>query len=159
MVELVTDRSQVHVRRLKTLRAVGWKNMTDAQKAEYTGFAAKGAYNYTDLNRVETAVAELATIFGLTLTTKTDWGLWDIPTPSEMERYLSNVVAIRDACLEGVTFPTLPESMNGLTYEGANNIENVLELAYQYITGDTDDTSSVLGRGVLGKMILGKEIH
>ena len=129
-MEFITDRSQAHVTRLKRLQAIGWKNLTDSQKAEYRGYAAKGAYNYTDLNRVETAVAELAETYGLTLTTKTDWGVWDTPTQSDMERYLSNVVAIRNAYTGDRVLPELPDSMIGLTYEGANNIERVLAIAY-----------------------------
>lgn len=129
-MNFVTDRTQHHVTRLKKLRSIGWNNMTDSQKTEYREYAAKGAYNYSDLNRVETAVAGLAEIYGLTLTTKTDWGVWDIPTQSDMERYLSNVVAIRDAYTGNRVLPELPDSMIGLTYEGANNIEMVLAIAY-----------------------------
>jgi hypothetical protein len=105
--------------------------MTSSEKVAWRGEAAKGAYNYTDLNRVESAVAEIAPLFLLSLTTKTDWGLWDIPTKADMDRYLNNVVAIRDACPGNVAFPTLPFSMSGLTFEGANNIEKVLELVYE----------------------------
>jgi hypothetical protein len=153
---LITDRSQDHVARLKKLRSIGYNNMTDSQKAEYRDYATRGAYNYTDLNRVETVVKVLASRIGLTLTTKTDWGFWDIPSQSQMERYLGNVVAIRDVCPGGLGFPPLPDSMNHLTYEDANNIEKVLEIAYQYITYNPND--DVLGKGVLGKMVLGREL-
>lgn len=135
MVELVTDRTQGHVDSLKKLRSIGWNNMTDNQKTEYLGYATKGAYNYTDLNRVESAVAELAPELGLRLETKTDWGLWDLPTQSEMERYLSNIMAIRNACPTTTVFPPLPNSMNKLTYESANNIERVLEIVYESLNG------------------------
>ena len=123
---LITDRSPDHVARLKKLRSIGWYNMTDTQKAEYTGYATKDAYNYSDLNRVETAVAGLAERLGLTLTTKTNWSLWDTPTQSQMERYLSNVKTLVNKYAEThdiSTFPPLPDSMNHLTWEGANNIE------------------------------------
>lgn len=130
-MELITDRTQYHVTLLKRLQNKGWNNMTPSEKVAWRGDAAKGAYNYTDLNRVESAVAEISRLFDLGLTTKTDWGLWDIPLKTDMERYLGNVVAIRDACPGDVTFPTLPDSMSRLTYEGANNIERVLEIAYE----------------------------
>jgi hypothetical protein len=86
----------------------------------------KGAYNYSDLNRVETAVASLAEQMGLTLRTKTDWSLWIAPLQSGMERYLDNVKTLVNKYGEThdiSTFPPLPDSMNHLTWEGANNIE------------------------------------
>lgn len=153
MVQLITNRSQHHVDLLKRLCQKPWANMTASERAIWYGEAAKGSYNHTDLNRVETAVAELAGYFGLNLTTKTDWSLWDIPTQTDMNRYLNNVIAIRDATPGDSKFPTLPDSMSYLTYEGANNIEKVLEIAYQNVVG----TGSVLGKGILGEMVLGKE--
>lgn len=92
----------------------------------------KGAYNYSDLNRVERAVSEISDLSGLGLITKTDWTMWDIPKQSEMSRYLSNIKTIRDTYSISVD---LPETMNNLTYIYANNIENILTLAYQKIIG------------------------
>lgn len=163
MIELVTDRTQHHVARLKQLRSIGWNNMSESQKSEYRGYAARGAYNYTDLNRVESAVAEISKLLGLNLVTYTSWAYSTLPnnyfsdSVFNMNRYLNNVVAIRDACttLTDEEFPPLPTSMDKLTYEGANNIEKVLEIAYRCLTGDS---SGVLGKGVLGKMVLGKEL-
>lgn len=131
MVELITDRTQYHVSLLNMLKKKPWSSMTASEKTVWNGEAMRGAYNYTDLNRVETAVSELSEELGLNLVTKTGWTLWDIPTQTDMERYLGNVVAIRDACSDEIAFPTLPNSMSGLDYEGANNIEKVLMLAYE----------------------------
>lgn len=86
--------------------------------------ATRGAYNYSDLNRVERAVAEISDIAGLGLVTKTDWGMWDIPTVSQMSRYLDNIRAIRALVGEGV--PAAPVSMNNLTYVDANTIETII---------------------------------
>lgn len=93
--------------------------------------ATKGAYNYSDLNRVERAVAELSDMLNLGLTTKTDWGMWDIPTASEMERYLNNVAVLRQQVVDDTSVPALPTSMNNLTYTDANNIELVLNAVYE----------------------------
>lgn len=82
----------------------------------------KGAYNYSDLNRVERTVSEFSAQLGLNLTTKTDWTMWDVPTHADMERYFNNVFVIRNAIASG---NPLPESINELTYSGANNIEKV----------------------------------
>ena len=89
--------------------------------------ATKGAYNYSDLNRVELAVAELSDSLGLGLTTKTNWTMWDIPTATSMNRYLSNIRAIRDYFSLDIELPT---SMDNLDYIYANNIEKVLVGAY-----------------------------
>lgn len=85
--------------------------------------ATKGAYNFSDLNRVERAVRDIAEILGLTLVTKTDWTVWDIPTKTDLKRYLGNVRLLQDACGETTV---LPESLNNLTYTVANEIEAVL---------------------------------
>ena len=92
--------------------------------------ATKGAYNYSDLNRVERAVEEISDVAGLGLTTRTNWAMWDIPTASEMARYLNNVKAVREFC--GSDIP-LPSTMNNLDYEGANNIEKILLAASELI--------------------------
>lgn len=53
--ELVTDRSQSDVDSLKALLARGVSNWTEAEEAEFNLARSKGAYNYTDLNRVTEA--------------------------------------------------------------------------------------------------------
>lgn len=103
----------------------------------------KGVYGYTDMNRVEAAVAEIAAEFaslgiGIDLATKTDWGLPDDfskekwPVASQLRRYLGNVASIKDLFVISVR---LPESMDKLNWEGANNIEKVLQAAFARIQG------------------------
>lgn len=92
----------------------------------------KGAYNYSDLNRVERAVAELSDLHGLNLTTKTDWGMWDIPTESDMARFLMNIKKVRQACMNPNEVSAAPESMSHLTYNDANNIEKILIAAHEH---------------------------
>lgn len=84
----------------------------------------KGAYNYSDLNRVERVVKEISDSEGLGLVTKNDWTMWDIPKASDMSRYLSNVKAIQEYAGTSIE---LPDTMDNLTYEYANNIEKVIE--------------------------------
>ena len=91
----------------------------------------RGAYNYSDLNRVERAVMEISELAGLNLTTKTDWAMWDIPTKSDMTRYLNNIMTIRAYC--GST-EALPTSMDNLTFTYANNIEKILLAAYTLVS-------------------------
>ena len=100
--------------------------------------ATKGAYNYSDLNRVERAVMEISDLAGLNLVTRTDWTMWDIPTASEMERYLTNVQTIRTYCGSEIE---LPSSMDNLTYRDANNIEKILLAAYSVASAGAGGTT------------------
>lgn len=88
--------------------------------------ATKGSYNYSDLNRVERAVADMAGILGIPLTTKTNWTVWDIPKHSDMVRFLSNIEKLRKVCPLSPNLPDTPTSMNHLTYTAANNIETII---------------------------------
>ena len=103
--------------------------ITDRTEADVLLGNEKGRYSHTDLNRVESAVAELQRLAGQMdispgLTTKNDWGLpgsfssdnW--PTESQMQRYLGNVHALCSA-LEIRT--GLPDTMAGLTWQGAES--------------------------------------
>lgn len=115
---MVTDRTQADV--------------TYAKGHPDSRTALKGAYNYTDLNRVESKVDELQSIlrsydyFTDNLTVKTNWTLTDKFTPNDAQRYLSNVKKIRDAFPVLSSTPAVPGSMQGLTYQRANDIEQVL---------------------------------
>lgn len=151
-MEFITDRTQEDVEFLEYVRRKGYENLTEYERQQWE--LGKGAYNYVDLNRVEGNVKWLAEKLGLTLTTKTDWTLWDIPTTTDMTRYLSNIRNVMDACSDGLPFPSLPTTMSNLSYAGANAIEMVLEVCHQDVLG----TSSVLGKGKLGSMILGESL-
>lgn len=129
----ITDRTQADVDRLLVLQTKGWNNMTSSEREEWYGVATRGAYNYTDLNRVESAVAEISDSLGLGLVTKTDWGMWDVPTEADMARYLENIATIKAAVSYRNNAPTLPDRMGGLTYETANNIEKTLVMLYQIV--------------------------
>ena len=122
-----------------TTRFVGVMFENGSVRHEYVPYteilptlATKGAYNYSDLNRVERAVSEISDLAGLGLVTQTDWGMWDIPTASDMTRYLGNIKTIKTRYNINIA---LPDSMNQLTYETANNIEKILLAAYQSARG------------------------
>lgn len=88
--------------------------------------ATKGAYNYSDLNRVEKAVEELSERWNLDLETKTDWTLWDVPTEADMHRFKENLDTIAterigEPALRGISY-----DLSMLTYEDANRIESFL---------------------------------
>lgn len=93
----------------------------------------KGAYNYSDLNRVERAVGEISDYYNLGLYTRTDWGMWDIPTETDMRRYIGNISTIRNILPADADVPKAPTTMHRLTYADANNIELILAAVYESI--------------------------
>lgn len=135
-MEFVTDRTQYDVDLVNALRAKGWKNMTSTEQRRWDE-GLKGAYNYTDLNRVESNVADLGMMLGLTLTTKTDWEEYDRPTVSEMKRYIGNVWAIRENCNGrggSFKFNSTPRTMDNFAWFHANYLEMDLESVYRVAT-------------------------
>lgn len=92
----------------------------------------KGAYNYSDLNRVERAASELSDLYGLNLETKTDWTGWDMPHKADMARYIVNVRKIRHASLDPNRLAAVPTSMNGMNFNDANNIEKIMLAASEH---------------------------
>lgn len=54
------------------------------------------------------------------------WTLQDIPTAQTMNAYLSMIQAVRQFLPSGINAPEVPENMNGLTYQKANDIEKIL---------------------------------
>ena len=136
---LITDRTSSDVSRWSELKSKGWSGMTESEKAEWSA-GMKGAYKYTDLNRVNEAMVYLQNRlrgYGYLVdvvppvieeggTTRPYWAEGDIPTLSQMEQYLQNVSNIR-AVLEVLqTTPPVPSDMVGLTFEEANDIERIL---------------------------------
>lgn len=113
--------------------------ITDRTEADVLLNNAKGSYGHTDLNRVEAAVKDISERLGLNLATKTDWGYpgdydpgkW--PVEAQMARYLGNIFTVRDHF--GLTEIPLPTSMNRLTWQGANNIEKMLQRTLVIIDG------------------------
>lgn len=134
----ITNRTLGDVARRAELARKGIANMTDAEYAEWLA-PSKGAYNYTDLNRVEEGVAKLASYLAAMgrevgfFPTRT-WTASDVPTAADMQKYLTNVKQVRNALPElHHIMPQAPASMANLTYEGANAIEEILSYAMQYV--------------------------
>lgn len=130
MLELITDRTPRDVARLQELNAKGWANMTADEKVEWKK-VSKGAYNYTDLNRVESAVEYLAEKlngigYPVEILPVRSWRVNEAPTLADMTRYLENIRRIRAAFFTMDTTPPPPSSMIGLTHSGANTIEQIL---------------------------------
>lgn len=130
MLNLITDRTAQDVSRWRELHAKGYAAMTSAERAEWA--TSKGAYNHTDLNRVENAVAYIADLltslgYGVEIAGTKTWTAYDVPTVSDMNRFLSNVRLIRGAFSVMRTTPAVPSTMQRLTHVSANNIERILQ--------------------------------
>lgn len=129
-MNLIMDRTAADVERYLTLRNKGFANLTSAEKAEWLA-PMKGAYNYTDLNRVEEAVQYLAGKlrdrgYRVDIGTIKTWTMNSLPTMADMNRYLDNIRVIRSAFATLSTTPQVPTSIAGLTYKEANDIEQII---------------------------------
>ena len=105
--------------------------ITDRTRADVENETDKGFYNASDLNRVGAAVQYVAERFAaqgytVTVSPKTDWLASDIPTASELETYRQNIATLRALLAVMPTTPEAPDSMAGLTYTEANDIEPIL---------------------------------
>ena len=151
---LITDRTQADVDYVRSLSAKGIPQMSADELTEFLT-TLKGAYNYSDLNRVESAVAYVAAelvqaptdlrqyasdrnvawddLFDVpydpddydNLTIKTNWAVSDIPTNLQMIRYIENIKLIRDA-IPNASIAWIPDVMDNLDYSIANNIEQLM---------------------------------
>lgn len=89
----------------------------------------KGAYNYTDLNRIEEWCEYLVNIlnsyynYHVSIAIKKDWTMSDFPTSSEMERIRKNVNTLKQSYF---SFTQIPENLEYMTWQKANDIEKIL---------------------------------
>ena len=136
---MITDRTIQDVARWKELHDKGWAGMTAAEQAEWSG-EMKGRYSYTDMNRVESAVAALSARFveegylDTPLTTKTDWHQFGVPTRTDMVRYLGNIATLRNLVTVYPTTPAAPTVDQQFNFERANDIEKILLDVDQILT-------------------------
>lgn len=142
----------------------------DRTEADVIARNAKGIYTAEDLNRVETAVGTVAALLRDTPgelqsyaaaldvawdavftppydpadynpVTKTDWN-FEHPTKSQLARYLDNVKALTTALT--AIYPTLPESMLRLDWEGANAIEMAILVVYEALQAEIERIEALI---------------
>ncbi|WP_122789359.1 hypothetical protein [Intestinibacillus sp. Marseille-P6563] len=126
---LIFDRTELDVAELQavTAKLVAGTATTTERAAFLDGM--KGAYNYTDINRVGAAVEYLTALlyslgYNVPTVPVTDWQESSIQFSAQMEQYLTNVASLRDRL--PYVAPDAPGSMEGLTYQEANDIEEIL---------------------------------
>ena len=129
-LHLITDRTAADVARWQELRDKGFAAMTAAERTQWLG-NMRGAYNYTDLNRVEGAVAYLAqklTALGYPFspTVKLNWSREDVPTKADMLRYFGNVASLRTQLPVYSGISAAPVAGDSMDYSTANELEKVL---------------------------------
>ena len=112
----------------------------------------KAYISYIDLNRIEGACAELASLLNVVIETKV-WVMDEFRTVSEMERLRRNIAKLRDAYYRVPGSPATPSVINYLSITQANNVEKILadiwELYEQVKTG-TSRLSFRLGSKTIG---------
>lgn len=142
MTNLVYDRTAEDVAEVRRLL---WKldpevgeELTDEEWAKWNA-GMKGAYNYTDMNRVESAVktlaaaltsagypVEIAPVLKGSKSEDREWQEGDVLYRPQWTTYLGNVQRLRDAYYTLAETGQLPAPGDKLGYVGANNIEKVL---------------------------------
>lgn len=136
----ITDRTQPDVDRVKEIAAKARTGTwTEAEQAEWVA-GMKGALSYTDFNRIESGVLELANILGASVNVKTDWSVSEYLTTSDASRWLANIESIRskNSGSSKISQTSTSTSMDKLTFDTMNQIESILEdietLAKTYVT-------------------------
>lgn len=134
----ITDRTQSDVDRVKEIAAKARTDTwTEAEQAEWVA-GMKGALSYTDFNRIESGVLELANILGASVNVKTDWSVSGYLTTSDASRWLANIESIRSKNSGSSKIGQTPTSMDKLTFDTMNQIESILDdietLAKTYVT-------------------------
>ena len=104
---------------------------TEEQVQEYLAVHQKGAYTYEDLNRVEAAVAYVASRlreFGYdpSIRPVKTWSMEDKPNKADFDRYFGNVAKIRSAITVFKSTPVAPDSVVGFDVNKANALEQIL---------------------------------
>ena len=177
---LIYDRTQADVNRVFTLKnkilTEGLNALSAEEKAEYMA-GMKGAYNYTDMNRVGQAVAYIANRMtslpselaayraekgvdddpiyevpydpaSVVVSAKTDWVMGDTPTQSIAKTYLNNLTVLRKQLTLPADAPAVPTTLDQLTYTTANNIEYLLYLIDLTLTEVETELYSKIDRTV-----------
>lgn len=108
------------------------ERITDRTAQDVAARRPKGHYNALDLIRVGEAMVYAKGLlqnsgYAVSINVRLDWQLDDIPTQAQMGQYISSVKNLRHAMSLLATTPAAPDSMDGLGYSGANNIEKILE--------------------------------
>lgn len=112
--------------------------ITDRTADDVSRETDKGFYNYTDLNRVESACVTVVGVLNdaghpTTLQPQRTWSMVDFPNTTEMNRYLANVKRCKSQLGVPDEFYGLPNNMEELDYKYANAIEKSLLQTVEFV--------------------------
>lgn len=163
---LIFDRTQADVAHLaaqkEKILVNGWNSLTAAEQAEWLA-GMRGAYNYTDMNRVGSAVSYIASRFidipvelaayraekgvandaiyevpynpaAVVVSPKTNWTVADTPTDIDAVAYLNDLAVLRSIIPLPTDTPAVPSTLTLLTFETANDIERLLYVIHAELT-------------------------
>ncbi len=145
MIDLVFDRTQDDVNYAQSLLAKGYQNFTEDEKTLWDLGNLKGAYNISDMNRVNQAFSillEQLTESGTIVTGYTEQPTWtdeDYITKDVLNIYIENLRVLRSYIPTMDDTPDNPSDVTAkmFNYVVANNIEKIIErcmLSLDYIT-------------------------
>ena len=141
-LEFVFDRTQEDVDRVKDLnRKYLSGTITQDKIREWNNGlngrpGLKGAFNLSDINRIEGNISSIASLLVIFVDTK-EWELGDIPRVSDYKRIKDNVQTIKDAWIKLSFTPETPEQPLN-TYQKWNDIEKILFDVYKNYTSYRD---------------------
>lgn len=168
--EMIFDRTQADADRwqelISKLDSGGWTSLTTAERSEWLT-ALKGAYNFTDLQRVSRSVDFLAERFvtlishlvesrachgvasdGLFAVPYSEddvvvnpylaWSRSTVVKDSNMKQYLADLRLLRELLTLPTDAPRVPPDMADLTIDEANDIEKLLFMVDVEISHTTD---------------------
>ena len=138
LLSLITDRTERDVERWRVLHNKGYAALTEDERAEWNA-GLKGAYNHTDMNRVESAVVFITNRLlevGIYVEpiVHPEWHIEDHPTKDDMQRYYDNIALLRSVLPLYTTTPAAPTTDKRLDYLTANAIEKILSDLDRQIT-------------------------
>ena len=126
------DRTNEDVEEVRNLAAIGYHNMTTAQKARWLS-DLPGALNLSDMNRIEADIAAIATEIGVAHRAR-QWSKANKPRASDFQQIYDDVSLIRSSYTSQTDTPAMP----GLplnTWQKINAIERILhDVHITYLT-------------------------
>ena len=134
---LITDRTGADLSELEALLAKPLATWTEEELSWFNNSKSKGAYDYTDLNRVTEAMEYLNGILNeygyitgyepvMVADGRIEWQKQDEPTEAKLSEYLRNIEKLRSVLELLPNTPDTPADMDGMTIQEANAIKQIL---------------------------------
>lgn len=112
---LIYDRNASDLSEYLMLRVIPYNSMTESQKEKWNK-GLRGAYNYTDINRVNEAVEYIKINlsnrgYNVIINLIDEVDVTSIPNKPYFETYLSNVQALVDGFVVKSSTPSIPSNV------------------------------------------------